>query len=212
MQINVTIEGKKSIESIQKEFSNQLSEKQILKTTAFALNETSRKVISRSKKEIKQEYTVNNKYLDRMAKVKKPARGTQSGLYTEIHYRYSPVPMIGFKNKDKGTKKGIRLKSGGVQVEILRGKQQLLKHAFISTMRSGHRGIFGRGSYINGKFIFSKERTSSGKSRISEYKTASPFTMGRNRNIESRMTAYVKQTLPSRTKALLQLKVDKLTK
>jgi len=212
MQIKVTIEGQKSLSGIQREFSDKLSEKQILKATALALNDTSRRVISRSKKEIKQEYTVSNKYLDRMAKVRKPARGTQSGLYAEIHFSYKPVPMIGFKNKDKGTKKGIRLKAGGVVVEILKGKQQLLKHAFISTMRSGHQGIYGRGSYVNGKFVFSKERTSTKKSRITEYKTASPFTMGRNKEIESRNTEFVKRTLPSRTKALLQQQVDKLTK
>jgi len=211
MQVNITFEGKKSIEAIQKEFQGQLSEKQILKTTAYAINETAKRVVSRSKKEIKQEYTVNNKYLNRIHRIKK-ASGTTSGLYAEIYFSGKPIPMIGFKYKDKSKKGGKRLKSGGVIVEIFKGKQQLLKHAFIATMKSGHTGIFGNGSYIEGKFVHSKERTASHKSRITEYKSPSPYSMERNKGIKERNFAYIETTLPSRTRALLQNKLNKLTK
>ena len=210
MKISVSIEGKRAVQDIQKEFKDQLSEKQILKTTAFALNETSRRAISFVRKEVRKEYTVNNKYLKRMAKLGKPAKSTPSGLYAEVLYSYKPVPMIAFKFKAQSKKKGSKSNLRNIQVEIRKGKQTLLRHVFIATMKSGHTGIWAHGQYQHGKFVYSRNKTASGKDRMSEMQTASPFTLGTNKDIEKRAIEQIQKTLPSRLRALLQQRVDKL--
>lgn len=207
----MTFEGKKSLRSIQQEFANRLSKKVILKTTALSLNITARRVISQVKKDVKKEYTVNNKYLNRMATLK-PASGTVEGLYAAVSYSYKPVPMIGFKNKDNNKSKSPKKRTGGVTVEIKRGKNQLLKHAFIATMASGHKGVYAVGSYQGKNFVHDKERTKSGKQRITEMKTSSPMTMQSNKDIQKRTITYVKTNLPPRLRALLQNEINKLTK
>jgi len=212
MKFSITFEGKKSLQSIQHEFADKLSPKEIRKTTAFALNTTARRVIALSRKEVKKEYTVNNKYLDRMANLSKPASGTVEGLYAAVSYSYKPVPMIGFKSKDNNKSKSPKKRTGGVTVEIKRGKNQLLKHAFIATMASGHKGIYAVGSYKGKNFVFDKARSQSGKQRITEMRTSSPMTMISNKNIQKRTIAYIESNLPSRLRALLQNKVNKLTK
>ena len=210
MKISVEIEGRKSIKDIQREFEKHLSPNQIKKSTALAINDTSRRVISRTKSAIKKTYTVNKKYLDRIVTMK-PAKGTTSGLYAEIHYKYTPVPLVGFKFKSpKRTK--MKPKAGGVRIEVVKGRSKMLNHAFVAQMKSGHTGIWGRGDYRNGKFVPSKEKTSSGKQRITELRTASPFTMGKNKDIEQSNITFIKKTLPDRTRAILQKKVDNLSK
>lgn len=210
MRINIEIENQNSLRNIQREFEKQLSSDQIMKATALALNDTSRRVITRTKSAIRKTYTVNKKYMDRLTFMK-PAKGTTYGLYVEIHYKYTPVPLIGFKYKSpKRTK--IRPKAGGVRIEVLKGQSKMLNHAFIATMRSGHTGVFGNGYYKNGEFIHSKDRTGSGKTRITELRTASPFTMGRNKDIERSNIKFIESTLPERTRAILQRKIDNMSK
>lgn len=212
MKFSITVDSKQSIQSIQREFADKLSPKEIRKTTAFALNTTARRVISLSRKEIKKEYTVNNKYLDRMAKLSKPASGSSEGLYAEVSYSYKTIPMIGFKNKDNNKSKSAKRRIGGVTVEIKHGVSKHLKHAFIATMASGHKGIFAVGSYVDTSFVYDKERSISGKNRITQLRTSSPMTMTSNKNIQKRTIEYIDLNLPSRLRALLQNKVNKLTK
>ena len=197
--IHVTIESKESLEKVQKLFKEQLSEKQILKTTAFAINETARRSRDLIKKDIKSTYTINKKYLERLAYIK-PASGTVSGLYAEVHLSHRPTPMIGFTYQQQG-------KRGGVTVEIKRGKSVLLKRAFVRTMRSGHAGIFMTGRYIANKFMPVYERTPNRKTRITELKTGSPFGMGSSPEMQRKVQSYVIEHLPKRTSALLQQKI-----
>jgi len=207
----MTIEGKKSLKSIQQEFANKLSKKVILKTTALSLNITARRVISQVKKDVKKEYTINNKYLNRMATLK-PASGTVEGLYAAVSYSYKPVPMVGFKNKDNNKSKSPKKRTGGVTIEIKRGRNQLLKHAFIATMASGHKGIYAQGLYKGKTFINDKVKTEKGKARITEMRGPSPMTMVSNKDIQKRTVTYVKTNLPPRLRALLQNEINKLTK
>lgn len=205
IKFNLTYEGKKTAGSVQREFANRLSEKEILKTTAFALNTTARRSQGFVKREVKKDYTTSNKYLDRMSKLSKPASGKQGGLYAEVSYSFKPVPMIGFRHKQNG-------KRSGVSVEIKKGKSILMKHSFIATMKSGHQGIFSSGSYVSGKFRPAYSRTSNKKTRITEMRTASPLTMATSKGLQPRIIKYIGQSLPSRLRAMLQRKVDQVTK
>ena len=207
--IHIEIEGKNSIEAIQKKFKDQLSEKEIRKTTGFALNKTAEKVSGMIAKNLKDEYTITPKYKKRLSKLTKPAGITSDKLYAEVSYDYGTIPMVGFKHRDnnKGKKR-----TEGVSVEIKKGKNQILKHAFVATMASGHTGIFATGRYNGGKFIHEKLKTSNNKTKITEMKTASPFTMATNKVVKKQLETKIEEQLPKRVQAMLQQKVNKLTK
>lgn len=186
-----------------------LSEKEILKTTAFALNETLKKTKPQIKKEIRAGYTIGRKYQDGMSEVTKKAKATQSGLYSELSLKNAPFPMVGFTYTDKKPKNWRKGMPGGVEVQIKKGKPEILKHAFTATMPNGHTGIFQRGSYKSGKFVPGNVKMVTGKRKITELKTASPFGMFNNKDVQARITQTIKSQLPGRVKALLQQKIDK---
>jgi hypothetical protein len=211
MKFKITMEGKKSIQSIQNEFAKQLSPKEIRKTTAFALNTTARRVIGMAKKEARKEYTVSNKYLDRMSKLSKPAAGTVEGLYAAVSYSFKTVPMVGFNFKESKSRTG-KAGSGFIMINIKKSKNEILKHAFVTSTVSGHKGIFEMGRYEGSKFIHEKVKTKTGKIRITQLQGPSASTMAANKNTQEHVTTYVEKNLPSLLRALLQNKVNKLTK
>ena len=97
-------------------------------------------------------------------------------------------------------------------IEIKKGKNQVLKHAFVASMVSGHTGIYAAGRYKGAHFMYDKEKTKTGKQKITEMKGPSASTMAANKNTQTHVTTYVEKNLPARLRALLQQKVDKLTK
>ncbi len=211
-EIKIEYEGNTDMNRIAKEFQGRLSEKEILRTAAFAVNITARRILGMLKKDVKKDYTITNKYLDRAAKLTKPASGSISGLYAVISYSPKTIPMSGFNFTDlnkSGEFVTYNKPVNGVRIEIKKGKQEILRHAFVKTMKSGHLGIWGHGSYKGGKFVPSDTRTGGGKPKITEMKTASPFTMYTNPKMDERILKAAKQ-MPERYRALLQKKVDKL--
>lgn len=213
-RINITYEGQKSMREVEEDFKNLLSPKEIQKAAALTLNTTARRVLGMIKKEVKKDYTISNKYLDRAAKLTKPAKGTQQGLYAEVGYSFQTIPMIAFKHRDKNKPGFVSFASkiNGVQIEIKRGKSQLLRHAFIKTMSSGHEGIFAHGHYNKGSFVSAREFTSSKKPRITELKTASPFTMYTSKAMDQRVTDYVDKTMTERYRTFLQQRVNRIAR
>lgn len=210
---NITLEKKDSLKDIQRKFESELSEKQIQATTARALNETGKTVQGFIKKQVRAEYTMSAKYLARMSTITHFASGNQSGLYTSINFRYKTIPMIAFKHTGKRGKK-----KSTITVQIKKGNSIALKHAFIAAMRntskqgevSEHEGIYAAGRYVGKKFVYDKSRTASGKTRITEMRTASPFTMSLSQSIQPKIDEYVSRTLPSRLEFFLQRKLDKM--
>ena len=91
--------------------------------------------------------------------------------YTEVsRLNESRLPIIAFKPKQSGS---------SISVAIHKGKTTMIRHAFVATMASGHKGVFSRGRYQKRVgFVPGREKTASGKIRITELMTASPFTMG----------------------------------
>ena len=195
-KIEIKNEGK-SMEKVAKEFNHILSQKEIAKTAVSAINITANRARGFVKRETKKEYSISNKWLDRVAKVTRKANPNASGIFAEISYSYKTIPMAGFKYK-------ANKKNKTVTVEIKKGVQKLLRHAFVATMRSGHTGIWSHGDYSNGKFV----PNNAGK--ITELRTASPFTMYTSKQLESKVSTFVGNSLASRYRALLQNKVNKL--
>jgi|WetSurMetagenome_2_1015567.scaffolds.fasta_scaffold267180_2 hypothetical protein len=214
-RISVKYEGNKSMQKVADEFRGQLSEKEIAKTAAFAVNTTARRVLSMVRKEAKKDYTISNKYLQRMAVLSKPARGNASGLYAEVSYNFGTIPMVGFKYKNLNPKKqkyfAFNSKMKGVQVEIKKGKTMILRHAFIKSMASGHLGIWAHGYYKGKRFIPDNATTSSGKLKITELKSASPYTMYTSKSMSKKIQKYVDDSLTERFRAMLKIKLDKIS-
>jgi hypothetical protein len=211
IKVAVTYDGRRTIEQIQKEFERQLSPQQIRKVTAISLNDTARRSLSTVRKEIRADYTVSNKYLSRMARLSR--RASPSSLYAEISYSYMPVPLAGFRFKDKNKRGfvGYETTLGGVQVEIKAGQTKTLRHAFVKKMKSGHVGVWAHGHRQGKRYVFSKpDYTKSKKPRIFEMKTASPFTMAKKKEVERRLMLYIQEQAPKRLRGLLQSRVDKL--
>lgn len=208
--ISITYDGRYSVQSIQAQFRNQLSEREILKTTARAINETAKKVQGHIRKEVRKDYTVNNKYLDRMSYVSKMAAGTNSGLYSEVKFSYRPVPMIGFKHTGGTANK--RGKKKNISVTIKKGQAKTFRHAFLATFKSGHKGIFANGYYDGGKFTRDNTQTGTGKGRITELKSTSPFSMMNIAPMRAKINTYVDRSLPSRLQYFLQQKIDRMTR
>ena len=202
--LSITYDGRQSIADIQSRFRTHLSEKEILKSTAYTLNEVGKKVQAFIKKEVKRDYTMSKKYLDRTSAITHKAKSEASSLYVDIEFNYRTVPMVAFKHTGSpGSKRPIK-------VTIKKGTSTTFKHAFIATMNSGHKGIFSSGRYINRKFVHDKSKTNSGKTRITELRSASPFTMSTSKAIEPRITKYVGGMMIARLKHNLQRKVNKM--
>lgn len=76
-------------------------------------------------------------------KVNKMHKGNLNG---NIYSSGFPLPLINY---------GARQTQKGVTVKVLRaGKRDLVKHAFIATMKSGHKGAFWREKIGGGKNIW----------------------------------------------------------
>lgn len=200
MEAVITQENRREIERIQQNFSHTLSESEILKGTAQAVNGVLSRSISRINKQIKSEYNITQKYLSRMAAVY--PRAVSSRLYGGIKISYSPVPLIAFKPKKM---------QRNVTVTIRKGKTVVIHNAFIATMESGHKGVFSPGRYAKGRgFIPENTKTASGKVRITEIKTASPFTMGTSKNVAEDVKAFMGSEVVARVEGILKMKVKRI--
>lgn len=201
MEIIITQEKRREIERIQQQFRRLLSEAEILKATAQGINGVmGRGVISRLKKAVKTRYNVSQKYLNRFAVVSPKAYSNR--LYAGIKINYSPVPLIAFKPKQT---------QGNVSVAIQKGKAVVIHNAFISTMASGHQGVYSRGRYVKGRgFVPEKSKTESGKVRITELRTASPFTMATGASVADDVQKYMGKEVVARVEGILKSRVKKI--
>ncbi|MDL2289944.1 phosphate/phosphite/phosphonate ABC transporter substrate-binding protein [Paludibacteraceae bacterium OttesenSCG-928-F17] len=206
MKIEIKQEKRNEIERIQREFANQLSEKEILKSTAQAINTTLSRSISNKQKGInagiKREYNITQKYLSRMAAVSPKANSGH--LWGGIMINEGKIPIIGFKPKQAGSH---------ISVQIHKGKTVYVRNSFVATMASGHTGVYSRGKYDKKEgFIPGKEKTESGKIRITQMHTASPFGMGTSKNVSAEVQSFMGDEVLARVEGILRSKVDKIMK
>ena len=75
--------------------------------------------------------------LSRINQAMRKQRARAGAAHVELGIRADPVPLIHFRARE--------LKRGGVSFQVKKsGGRHVLKHAFIATMPSGHRGVFER--------------------------------------------------------------------
>lgn len=205
--VQITFEGRQSVSDIQKKFKEHMSEKEILKTTARAINEVANKVQGNIRQQIRKEYTVKNKWLMKTSYVSKMAAGDPQRLYAHVSFSYRPIPMIAFKHTG-GTSSNIKTKqTKPISVTIKKGQTKEFRHASIKIKKNGDIGIFSQGRYVDKKFTFQKDNK-----RITELKTASPFTMAFSKSIQPVINNYVTRELPAKLQLFLDRKLKKMAK
>lgn len=90
---------------------------------------------SEASKRIRARKRLKVKFINRALSLAKPKGGDISDMSWALNVSGDPVPLIAYPHRQ--TKKGV-------SVEVNRGKRTLVKGSFVSTMKSGHEGIFRR--------------------------------------------------------------------
>ena len=189
MEIKITQEKRDEVERIQNEFRSKLSPNEILRGTAQGVNSALTRSIPRINKRIKERYNISQKYLSRQAVVSPKANENR-------------LPVIAFKPKQSGS---------SISVAIHKGKTTMIRHAFVATMSSGHKGVFSRGRYQKRiGFVPGREKTASGKIRITELMTASPFTMGISPDVRTDVAEFMGNEVTARVHGILTSCVNKI--
>lgn len=201
MEIKITQEKRGEVERIQHEFRNKLSTNEILRGTAQGINSALSRSIPRINKRIKERYNITPKYLSRQAVVSPKANG--GSLYGGIKINENRLPIIAFRPKQTGS---------SITVAIHKGKTVIIRNAFIATMASGHVGVYARGRYKKRTgFVPGREKTASGKIRITQLMTASPFTMGISPNVRTDVAEFMGREVTARVHGILTSRVERIT-
>lgn len=201
MEIKITQEKRGEIERIQNEFRNKLSSNEILRGTAQGINSALSRSLPRINKRIKERYNITQKYLSRQAVVSPKA--SVNNLYGGIKINENRVPLIAFRPKQSGA---------SISVAIHKGKTVLVRNAFVATMGNGHTGVYARGRYQKRTgFVPGREKTASGKIRITQLMTASPFTMGISPDVRTDVADYMGNEVTARVHGILTSRVAKIT-
>jgi hypothetical protein len=209
IKFGVKYEGKTTFETISKGFEKYLSHQEIVRVTAFAINETVRKSLPVLNEALRKNYTVKLKGLKTVTKIKYAA-ATDTGLWATVSFRANPIEMGYFNYTVR--RKGKR--QNGVNVEIKKGRSVLMKHIWMqpnkykskSGLEKIHKTLVGRGSYIKGSGFVR------GNTKETRMVGPSPFSMGLSKEVEKEMGTYIATSFPGRLQALLQQQVDKIGK
>lgn len=90
---------------------------------------------SEASKRIRARKRIKPRYISRALTLRRPRGGDVGGMEWAVDVSGEAVPLVAYPHRQ--TKKGV-------SVEVNRGKRTLVKGAFITTMRSGHEGVFKR--------------------------------------------------------------------
>lgn len=208
MKIQFVQEKRGEVERIQKEFRGKLSDKAILQATSTAINGVLRRAKSRLKRRVMEEYTISGMYWDRTVQVK--PWSSPSTLYGGISINNARLPLIAFNPKQNGS---------AISVAIHKGKVKHIRNSFIATVpatsKSGavvntHTGVFSRGHYQGKSFIYARERTGSGKIRITQRMGPSTFTMATRQAVADDVHQYMGNEIAARVHGILTSRVNKI--
>ena len=128
---------------------DDVARSKVPRATARALNKVAAQAKTQAAREIKDRYQIGTRTISKYITVSR--RASQTMLVAEVRAEGRPLPILAFKARQ--TRKGV-------SVEVVRGHRKLIAHAFIKTLKSGHRGVFARTSasgasgYLGGSFQF----------------------------------------------------------
>ncbi|NQE47990.1 phage tail protein [Herbaspirillum rubrisubalbicans] len=157
------------------------------KATTRAINKVAAQGKTAAAREIKDQYQISSRVISKSISIRRAARGSLQAVVTA---EGRPLPMIAFNARQSKT---------GVTVRI-KGRTITVPHAFIRTMRSGHRGVFARGGY-KGSFqqtgqAFGRFKFGRGRLPIGELFTVSVPKGFSNKTVQDKVMARVQEQFP----------------
>lgn len=163
-----------------------LSKSTRAKAIAAALNNVARKARVQSSKEIRKIYKIRAKDI---AKATTVTKAHKQNLKSVVLATGRPLPIMAFNPRK--TKRGVT-------VNIM-GKRKRFAHAFFATMRSGHKGVFVRGTYYQGKLMPRRKRlkTRGNDTPITEVKTVGVPTAFASRSVMTALFKKIETDLPT---------------
>lgn len=183
-QIFINVEG--AINDLKKAHS-RLSKKAIDRAVVRALNHTISKAKTATAQQIRKVYGARSSDVKKALKIH---RANSRDHAATLIARGRPLPLRAFSPRQ--TKKGVSIK--------IKGKRHIIHKAFRATMASGHEGVFARGDYSKGKFLFRYKRV---RSRghdlpITKLSTTSVPRAMMQRVILDHLNTKIQQDLPTR--------------
>jgi hypothetical protein len=131
----------------------------ILRALRKAGSTALRDMRSEANKRIKARKAIKPSYIARAITLRRPSGTDIGSMSWEVRLSGKPVPLVAYPHRAVAGKRAAVARtrkgqfkagsgssggSGGVRVEVNRGKQTLIKGAFITSLTSGHVGIFRR--------------------------------------------------------------------
>lgn len=105
-----------------------------VRATQSAGSSALRAMRAEASRRIRERKGIKAGYIDTALTMVYPSSTTD--LFTwRLVAKAKPLPLIAF---------GARQTKSGVSVEVTKGKRSIVRHSFIATMQSGHKGVFMR--------------------------------------------------------------------
>lgn len=140
-----TINLRQQVAQLKREFRD-VEEKIVLQATAAAINKVAMQARTQASRSIARRYSLPTGAIRKSLTISRRANRLQLVAYLKAEG--VNLPLIVFKARQ--TRAGVTVKVGS--------QRTLVKSAFIATMKSGHRGVFGRGRYGTGGFRPDRKR------------------------------------------------------
>jgi hypothetical protein len=183
----VVIDIKDAVRGIRSQFAHLKSQSEVNSTIARAINHTAAKAKTAASRQIRDRYKIRAKDLKPAIKVHKANR---TNLEAAVMAVGRPLPIYAF---------GARQTKRGVSVNVM-GKRQVIRSAFVATMKSGHTGVFARGGYKGYQFDFRRQRVqrTGPDLSINEITTSSVPKMMANEIVISHLERIMSEQFPAR--------------
>lgn len=193
----IDISVKDAIRKAKAEFSD-LTDDQMKRGVSRAINHTLGVSKTDARREIQGVYKIRARDVAKAMLLRKAAirQVVQTGM---LITKGTSLPLIGF---------GARQTKRGVSVNVM-GVRKLVRSAFIATMPSGGRAVFGRGYYSQGEFKFRHKRLRKNGSDlpITEMRSISIPKAVSNNVVLRRLSERITQYFPGRlTHELMRLR------
>lgn len=193
--IDINVQG--AISKLRSEFL-EMTGANFRTAVARAINHSIAKGRTQSTKAIRARYKVKSSDIKSHMHLK---RAKAANLTATISLSMRPLPVHAF---------GARKVKKGVSVNIT-GKRRVIRGAFMATMASGHKGVWGRGSYASGKDFAWRKKASKQADRkaskitgqlsdvpIEEIVTASPYSMITHQAVADQVSKQLERDFPGR--------------
>lgn len=214
MAVTIQINTKEATEKLRREFA-KLSPAEFNRAASTALNETITQARTQIKRDITGKYNITSAYLSNKLLVIDRAKSNR--LYATLSMSTATIPLIQFKATKVTTSevarsisyrtlksgrvkvvKGGKVKAGGVQVQIVKGRTGFIRGAFIINAKYGqnvaHRAtLSGGNAYSGGSFQFRNKRQNKkgADTPLGSMLSLSPLTAGTSQEVQRKLNAFL---------------------